>query len=83
MTRNARDFRGKNPPKPGGALGTKELHPGLVCLNLPDADGPTQAAAFEAAIRYIETLPSMINVVVELHDSGDVWDIERYDMPSL
>jgi predicted nuclease of predicted toxin-antitoxin system len=83
VTRNAKDFRGSKPPEPGGALGKEELHPGLVCLNVPDANGATQAAAFEAALQYIETLSNMINVVVELYDLGDRWDIKRYDMPPL
>jgi len=83
VTRNARDFRGSKPPNPGGALGKKDLHPGLVCLNLPSADAETQAAAFTEALEYMEGLASMLNVVIEVYDLGDDWSIERYDMPPL
>jgi hypothetical protein len=83
VTRNSRDFRGSKPPQRGGALGKEDLHPGLVCLNLPSADAETQAAAFTEALEYIEGLASMLNVVIEIHDLGDEWSIERYDMPPL
>lgn len=33
VTRNARDFRGKDPNSPGGLYASQDAHPGLICLN--------------------------------------------------
>jgi len=82
VTRNARDFRGKRPPAPGGFLGRVDLHPGLVCLNLPEATAEEQVDAFDAALNEMEGLESMINMVVEVND-GPAWEVLRYLMPPL
>jgi hypothetical protein len=33
VTRNARDFRGKDPHSHGGLYASQDAHPGLICLN--------------------------------------------------
>jgi predicted nuclease of predicted toxin-antitoxin system len=82
VTRNAKDFRGRKPPSPGGVLGREEIHPGLVCLNLPAATAEEQVSAFQAALAELESIGSTINVVVEVND-GPSWEVLRYTMPPL
>jgi predicted nuclease of predicted toxin-antitoxin system len=82
VTLNARDFRGKHPPKVGGALGAVELHPGLICLNVQGL--AQQCEAFRSALQYLASLDSMINVVVEVDIDGQgKFVIKHYVMPPI
>lgn len=82
VTNNARDFRGKHPPKAGGALGVVELHPGLICLNVQGLED--QGKAFRAALRHLQSLDNMINVVIDVDmDAKGDFVVRQYEMPML
>lgn len=70
-TNNGRHFR--------ELLGETELHPGLVTI-VPNAKPRIQRELFLLALRRIESLPSMVNSVVELYTTEDV---RISDLPKL
>ncbi len=77
VTHNSKDFRGKL-AGPGGKPGhlTKEMHPGLVCLNrdaLGDMTSELQKSLFKEALVEIANkgITDLMNQVLEIdYDSG-------------
>ncbi|HXR36044.1 MAG TPA: hypothetical protein VN754_08870 [Candidatus Binataceae bacterium] len=52
-------------------LGETDLHPGLVII-VPNQKPGIQRELFRLALTRIESLPSMVNKVVELYSAEDV-----------
>lgn len=90
VTHNSRDFRGKH-VGPDGKPGylTKDMHPGLVCLNR-DAHGDMTSSLQEALFREIlveittKGIDDLMNQVLEIdYDSAsDTVTVTLYEAPS-
>lgn len=83
VTNNSVDFRGRQPPAPGGLFAKEAIHAGLICLNAEEGslDLNRQKVAFQCAL---ENLPDdLINKVMEVTalNSGRC-KIETYDLSS-
>ena len=71
VTNNGRHFR--------ELLGETDLHPGLVII-VPNERPRIQRELFRLGLKRIESLPSMVNKVVELYSTED---IRISDLPKL
>ena len=81
VTNNSVDFRGSNPPAPGGLFALEELHAGLICLN--SAMGPmrreVQKAAFAVAL---DSLPGdLTNRAIEVTAQHSGFVLVEYALP--
>jgi len=91
VTHNSKDFRGKS-AGPDGKPGylTKDLHPGLVCLNrdnLGDMTPSLQEALFKEALVEIakKAIVDLMNQVLEIdYDSiADEVTVTLYEAPAV
>lgn len=82
VTNNSVDFRGKNPPGPGGLFAFEELHAGLLCINTDQIVMPLeiQTAAFACVLNRLPR--DLVNRVLEItaHEDGSHTLVE-YELP--